>query len=123
MRLNVVPCTSLIRQLRLVWALLFIIYQDCFVLFISAFLIGFDMFIGKDCLNAFTLLLLEVPAHFGCDVLPPFQNIRCFRFVKQMYLGNFSVYIQVNLWIKRCLNTFASQTYNILYFKTEGVLG
>jgi hypothetical protein len=24
-----------------------------------------------------------------CHVLPPFQNIRCFRFVKQMYLDTF----------------------------------
>jgi hypothetical protein len=43
-------------------------------------------------------------------ILPPFQNIRCFGFVKQMYLDTFSVYIQVNLHTKRCLNTFASQS-------------
>jgi hypothetical protein len=24
-----------------------------------------------------------------CDILPPFQNIRCFRFVKRMYLDMF----------------------------------
>jgi hypothetical protein len=38
-------------------------------------------------------------------ILPPFQNIKCFSFMKQMYLG---VYIQMNLHTKKYLNTFAS---------------
>jgi hypothetical protein len=55
-------------------------------------------------------------------VLPSFINIRCFSFVKQIYLYTFyCVYIRVNLHTKRYLDTFASQTLNILYFKTEGV--
>jgi hypothetical protein len=34
-------------------------------------------------------------------VLPPSINIRYFRFVKQMYLDIFSVYIRVNLLTKK----------------------
>jgi hypothetical protein len=32
------------------------------------------------------------------------------------------MYIRVNLHTKRCLATFASQTYNILFLETKGTL-
>jgi hypothetical protein len=37
--------------------------------------------------NIVVALRPSVPAY--CYILPPFQNIRCFRFVKQMYLDIF----------------------------------
>jgi hypothetical protein len=37
------------------------------------------------------------------QLLPPFQNIKCFSFVKQMYLDTFYIHT------KRCLDTFVSQ--------------
>jgi hypothetical protein len=43
-------------------------------------------------------------------LLPPFLNIRYFRFVKQMYLDPFSVYIRVNLHTRRYVDIFASQS-------------